>query len=79
MSAVGAQIKELKELLDAGALTQEEFAAQKKVILEGSAGVAPVQAGVAVPNDGTKNANNTTSTNSIVVQNVMQQGGGRAH
>ena len=61
------------------ALTQEEFAAQKNVILEGSAGVTPVQAGVAVPNDGTKNANNTTSNNSIVVQNIMRQGGGRAH
>ena len=42
------QLKELKELLDGGVLTQEEFDAQKKVILEGSAGIKPVQADVAV-------------------------------
>ena len=34
MSGTVAQLKELKELLDGGVLTQEEFDAQKTVILE---------------------------------------------
>ena len=33
MSGVVAQLKDLKELLDSGALSQEEFDAQKKLIL----------------------------------------------
>ena len=39
MSDKVAKLKELKELLDAGALTQEEFDIEKKKILAGPSGV----------------------------------------
>ena len=41
MSDMAAKLKELKELLDAGVLTQAEFDAEKAKILAGSAPVAP--------------------------------------
>ena len=44
------QIKEIKELLDAGALTQKEFDAQKKEILDGGAvGTNDVKVTVGTP------------------------------
>jgi hypothetical protein len=47
------KIKELKELLDAGALTQEEFDAEKKMILAGGAAVTVIQPVAAQPHDAT--------------------------
>ena len=51
MSGTIGQLKELKELLDQGVLTQEEFDAQKKEILEKpkTTQVAPEPAIVAQP------------------------------
>jgi hypothetical protein len=46
MSDKVAKLKELKELLDAGVLTQEEFDAQKKVVLEATTAIMPVQPGM---------------------------------
>ena len=44
-----AKLKELKELLDSGVLTKEEFAAQKIAVLKGSAGIEPVQPAIVQP------------------------------
>ena len=41
MSDMAAKLKELKELLDSGVLTQAEFDAEKAKVLAGSAPVAP--------------------------------------
>ena len=64
MSDKVAKIKELKELLDCGALTQEEFDGEKTKVLAG---------GGAVPESVTAG-----STNNIVIQNATG-GNNRAH
>ena len=81
-----AKIKEFKELLDAGALTQEEFEAEKKKILNAPAdvpqevtpaSVQPVMMGTPAPQP--MMMPQQASPN-IVVQNVVQGGGfGRTH
>jgi len=50
MSDTAAKLKEIKELLDSGVLTQAEFDAEKAKVLAGGASVAPAspQAAVAI-------------------------------
>ena len=43
------KLSKLKELLDSGVLTQEEFTAQKIAVLKGSAGIEPVQPAIVQP------------------------------
>ena len=87
-----AKIKEFKELLDAGALTQEEFEAEKKKILNAPAdvpqevtpaAVQPVMMGTPAPQPMAMPQPMMMpqqAAPNIVVQNVVQGGGhGRTH
>ena len=87
-----AKIKEFKELLDAGALTQEEFEAEKKKILNAPAdvpqevtpeAVQPVMMGTPAPQPMVMPQPMMMpqqAAPNIVVQNVVQGGGyGRTH
>ena len=67
MSDKLAKIKELKELLDGGAVTQEEFEAEKKVILEGGYETNNIQPVAA------------QAGSSIVINNNTAGAGFRAH
>jgi hypothetical protein len=59
--AVAQEIKDLKELLDSGILTEEEFEKQKSGLLSGTAKTEPAQA--AMPTINIVNTNTNTNTN----------------
>jgi hypothetical protein len=68
--AVAQDLKDLKELLDSGILTQEEFDQQKKVVLDGSnaPSPAPAAAPAPIPTINIVNTNTNTNDNSMFMR-----------